>query len=179
MNNLCLLERNLNTFNINENINTNNPIQAIKIITTQNQVIQIFDNVYNLLFKNSNIFNYDINKLKLLINVKQKNSNKLGECIFKKCICRYKQSIFDCNGPDAINIYLDNKSSGIRVAMTIAHEIMHIYFHQLKHYNKNITNINGEEGLCELVAFYVGLFIKTNLEFPYYSLLNLKWWLSI
>lgn len=73
------------------------------------------------------------------------------------------QSFFDCTGPNIINIYLD-KSTGLRVAMTIAHELMHIYFHKLKHLHKNIININGEEGLCELVAFYVGVFIKSNIN---------------
>ena len=71
-NKLCLLKYNLNKIYINENINNNNPTLTTKIITQRIQVIKIFEDVYNLLFKNSNIFNYDVNKLKLLINVKKK-----------------------------------------------------------------------------------------------------------
>jgi Zn-dependent peptidase ImmA (M78 family) len=67
----------------------------------------------------------------------------------------------NCTGPDDINIDVDNESTSIKIAMTVAHELMHIYFHQLKHFDKCITYINGEEGLCELVAYYVGLFIKS------------------
>lgn len=163
-NNLCLLEQNMNKFNII--INENKKLDTYpKIITTRDEVIKIYDDVYNLLFKHSKIFNYDANQLKLKINVQKRNNNILGQCVFKKCVCGKNQSLFDCNGPDIINIYLDDKSTCVRIAMVIAHELMHIYFHYMKHLNKDITNINGEEGLCELVAFYVGLFIKSDLKF--------------
>lgn len=165
INNSCLLEHNMNKFNIIIDKNKKEIISK-NVITTRDQVVRIFDNVYDLLFKNSNLLNYNVDELKSIINVKKRNDDILGQCIFKKCLCGKNQSIFDCNGPDVINIFLDNESTGIRVAMIIAHELMHIYFHKMKHLHKNITNINGEEGLCELVAFYVGLFIKSDLKCP-------------
>lgn len=172
-NNKCLFYYDITKINIITHNNKTNKIltKSKKIITTINEVLLIYDNVHKLLFGNINILGYEQNEIKLKITIKKKINNTLGECIFKKCQCLHKQSIIDCNGPDIIVIYLDEESTGIRVAMTIAHEIMHIYIHYKKHYNKNIVNINGEEGLCELISYYVGLFIKSDINnlIPYYS----------
>lgn len=55
------------------------------------------------------------------------------------------------------------------MAMIIAHELMHIYFHYVTHLDKTLQDLDCEEGLCELVGFYVGLYIRYKGEKGIYS----------
>jgi hypothetical protein len=135
------------------------------IISSPAQVAKAASDVLDLLFGSTGAaLPYPRQTLLDSIRVKPRGGDLLGCCRFS-CGHGVWKSLFGagaCCGPDAIDIYLDGDSTGVRVAMTLAHELMHVFFHSLRHQHpgRRDSPLHGEEGLCELAAYYVGLHLR-------------------
>ncbi len=149
-------------------------MQELGEVKDVDDVRELFDQVYMLLFgtemEHVRDMCYSLEDLRRCLEVENEppEAGIMGECVFDLKRCSHtSNSILSCGGPTAIHIYLQHSRSRLRVAMTIAHELMHVYCHGQKHLAGRLCVVlPSEEGLCELVAFYTGAFMVGGLQAP-------------